>query len=231
MSRLSDFYSYIDGLRNVGLEIGEGLEQQLKGKEEDIIKEDVLPVIAQAIETTLQPVRREILLVVDYTPGEPVSVSLSRRSTPTKELTASVSETGTPMPTPPTPVFQKKKGPRIGLRVTFPDGTVIQEPTANETMRRAVLKIGVEMVRMVVDELQLWHCGVPIISDRRDGRYGKAQMEIGNGLLLMTNSNTYHKAEFLEQVSDALNLNLKIQTFEKSKQYNRNHNYSQKYHS
>ena len=215
MSRLSDFYSNIDGLRNVGLEISEELEQQLKGKEEDIIKEDVLPVIARAIEPALQAVRREMVLVVDYTPGEPVSVSLSRRSTPVKEITATVSEPVTSEPVTPTRVFRKKKGPRVGLRVTFTDGTVIQEPTAKETMRSAVLKIGVEMVRMVVEELHLYHCGVPIISNRRDSRYGNDQMDLGGGWLLMTCSDTHHKAEFLKQVSDALGLRLVIQTLHK----------------
>ena len=83
-------------------------------------------------------------------------------------------------------------------------------------MRSAVLKIGVEMVRMVVEELHLYHCGVPIISNRSDSRYGKAQMELGNGLLLMTNSDTHHKAEFLKQVSDALGLNLVVETYVKA---------------
>ena len=92
---------------------------------------------------------------------------------------------------------------------------MIQEPTAKKTMRSAVLKIGVEKVRTVVDKLHIERYGVPIISNRRDSRYGNDQMDLGGGWLLMTWTDTVHKAEFLKQVSDALGLNLVIETFRK----------------
>ena len=37
------------------------------------------PVLKQNIEPALQPVKRELVLVVDYVPGNPLSVHLSRK--------------------------------------------------------------------------------------------------------------------------------------------------------
>ena len=48
--------------------------------EEDIIKKEILPVVTETIEPALKQVQRELVLVVDYHPGMPISVSLSRKT-------------------------------------------------------------------------------------------------------------------------------------------------------
>ena len=69
-------------------------------------------------------------------------------------------------------------------------------------------KIGVEKVRSVVEKEKLVFCRVPVISNRRDSKYGSSQKELGGGWLLMTHSNNQMKKSFLDKVSEALNLGL-----------------------
>ena len=80
MSRLSDLYKAMETLRKEGLSLNEDLEKQVSELEEDIIKKEILPVVTQTIEPALKQVQRELVLVVDYHPGEPNSVSLSRKT-------------------------------------------------------------------------------------------------------------------------------------------------------
>lgn len=94
--------------------------------------------------------------------------------------------------------------------VSFPDGMMIAEEHANDTLEKVVRKIGVSRVRQVVEAQGLVMCKVPVISNRRDAKYGRAQRDLGNGWLLMTHSNNKMKKAFLEKVSAALGLGLRI---------------------
>lgn len=88
MSRLSDLYKAMETLRKEGLPVNEDLERKANELEEDIIKKEILPVLSKTIEPALQPVKRELVLVVDYVPGNPLSVHLSRKRNFTAEIDA-----------------------------------------------------------------------------------------------------------------------------------------------
>ena len=92
MSRLSDLYKAMETLRKEGLSLNEDLEKQVSELEEDIIKKEILPVVTQTIEPALKQVQRELVLVVDYHPGEPISVSLSRKTNISELLDAKLLE-------------------------------------------------------------------------------------------------------------------------------------------
>ena len=77
-------------------------------------------------------------------------------------------------------------------------------------MVAVVQKIGVAQVRQVVEEYNLKFCKVPVISNRRDAKYGRSQRELGGGWLLITHSNNPMKKAFIEKVSEALGLGLKV---------------------
>lgn len=77
----------METLRKEGLPVDENLEKKANELEEDIIKKEILPVLSKTIEPALQPVKRELVLVVDYVPGQPLSVHLSRKRNFTAELT------------------------------------------------------------------------------------------------------------------------------------------------
>ena len=87
MSRLSKLYEAMETLRKEGLPVDENLEKKANELEENIIKKEILPVLSKTIEPALQPVKRELVLVVDYVPGQPLSVHLSRKRNFAAELT------------------------------------------------------------------------------------------------------------------------------------------------
>ena len=60
----------MDNLRDLGLSINEDLIQEANELEEEIIKKEILPVLTKTIEPALKPVKRELVLVVDYIPDK-----------------------------------------------------------------------------------------------------------------------------------------------------------------
>ena len=86
MSRLSDLYKAMETLRKEGLSLNEDLEKQVSDLEENIIKKEILPIVTETIAPALKQVQRELVLVVDYVPGIPISVHLSKKSFLTLKL-------------------------------------------------------------------------------------------------------------------------------------------------
>lgn len=213
MSRLSKLYDAIETLRKEGVSTDD-LEKKVSQAEEDIIKKEILPILTQNIEPALQPVKRELVLVVDYQPGHPISVHLSRK----RNFTAEIADAKEIVQDPIVEHGERKtkreekieRSPASDMTVSFPDGTVIAEKHANDTLEKVVRKIGVARVRQVVETQGLVMCKVPVISNRRDNKYGHTQRDLGNGWLLMTHSNNKMKKAFLEKVSQELDLKLKI---------------------
>lgn len=214
MSRLSDLYKAMETLRKEGLPVDENLEKKANELEEEIIKKEILPVLSKTIEPALQPVKRELVLVVDYLPGQPLSVHLSRKRNFTAELKDAKEMVLDPEVTHRNHISRPdekiERGPARDMTVSFPDGTVIAEKTAAETLVSVVKKIGVARVRQVVEEYKLKFCKVPVISNRRDAKYGRSQKDLGGGWLLITHSNNPMKKAFIEKVSDILGLGIKV---------------------
>ncbi|MFR5958270.1 MAG: hypothetical protein ACLUHB_19465 [Odoribacter splanchnicus] len=214
MSRLNKLYEAMETLRKEGLPVDENLEKKANELEEEIIKKEILPVLSKTIEPALQPVKRELVLVVDYVPGRPLSVHLSRKRNFAAELTDAKEILLDPEVTHRSRNSNSddkiERGPARDMSVIFPDGTVIAEKTAAETLLAVVRKIGVARVRKVVEEYNLKFSKVPVISNRRDAKYGKSQRDLGDGWLLITHSNNPMKKAFIEKVSEILNLGIKV---------------------
>lgn len=214
MSRLNKLYEAIETLRKEGLPVNEELEKKASQLEEDIIKKEILPVLSKTIEPALQQVKRELVLVVDYIPNKPLSLHLSRKG----NIVSVLSDAKQIVLDPEVTHSQRKsKGeggthaPASNFTVRFPDGTIIAEKSAAETLEKVVRKIGVPAVRRVVEEKKLVFCKVPVISNRRDEKYGRKQRDLGDGWLLLTHSNNKMKKTFIEKVSKALNLGLFVE--------------------
>ncbi len=216
MSRLNDLYKAMETLRKEGLPVNEDLEKKANELEEEIIKKEILPILTKSIEPALQPVQRELVLVVDYVPGQPISVHLSRK----RNFTADMPDAKEIVVDPEVTHRQHgshndtddkiQRGPARDMAVFFPDGSIIAEKKAVDTFVKVVKKIGVAEVRKVVEEYNLKFCKVPVISNRRDAKYGKSQKDLGDGWLLITHSNNPMKKEFIEKVSEALHLGIKV---------------------
>ena len=171
-------------------------------------------MLSKTTEPALQPVKRELVLVVDYVPGQPLSVHLSRKRNFAAELSDAKEMVLDPEVTHrnrnSSSEGKMERVPARDMTVVFPDGTVIVEKTAAETMVAVVQKIGVTKVRKVVEEYNLKFCKVPVISNRRDAKYGKSQRDLGGGWLLITHSNNPMKKAFIEKISEILHLGIKV---------------------
>ncbi|MBP9586831.1 MAG: hypothetical protein KBE55_08055 [Bacteroides sp.] len=207
MTKLQKLYSTIQNLKELGLELGDDLLKQTSELEQEIIKKEILPVVTERIEPIISQIQRELVLVVDYVPNEPLSVRISRKRNFTDEMeTIEIvpdSKVGHNIGTIKrnSPV----KSAKTNLRVTLPNGKVIENRFAYETLQEVVLLAGVEKVR----PLGIVQCGVPLISNTQDDFYN--QKEIVKGMFLITHSSTGQKRQQIEKISEALNLNLKIE--------------------
>lgn len=128
MSTLSELYITMENLRKLNLPIDERLKQEAAKLEENLIRTEILPTLTEKIEPALSQVQRELVLVVDYVPGTPLKVSLSRK----RNLFDALEDVVEIKPDPVVEHTEKKKGgkkvvtnPRTRLRITMPDGSII----------------------------------------------------------------------------------------------------------
>lgn len=205
MSKLSKLYELRRLSQEFGMEWTEKQERQLEAEEEHLIKNEVLPVVTKSIEPALSQVERELVLVVDYVPGIPLKVSLSRK----RNLFDAIKDVVEIKPDPEVEHTEKNKGgkkvvtnPRTRLRITMPDGSIIEERTAWESLQKFIMRVGVEKVRAV----GLIANKIPLVSNTVDKKYKTAQKPLGNGWLLMTCSDTATKRKQILAIAEAVGL-------------------------
>ena len=80
MTKLETLYASIKGLEKVGLTLTDEMLKKTDELEEQLIKTEVLPTLSKDIEPRLSQIQRELVLVVEYHPGKPISVALSRKT-------------------------------------------------------------------------------------------------------------------------------------------------------
>jgi len=210
MSRLSDLYKAMETLHKEGLSLNEDLERQVSELEESIIKKEILPVVTETIGPALKQVQREVVLVVDYHPGEPISVALSRRTNISQLIDAKRLEADPEVQHKETgPKLRKKNNiaPKTGLCIYRKDGSILQERDAASTYASAIVEAGLLKVR----DLGLRLCGINIVSTTKDKKYGSAQYEAAPGLYILTHSNTKYKKKLLDKINKSLNMGWKIE--------------------
>lgn len=233
MSKLQELYEAREKLRALGIEPNADLEKQLAQLEESIIRNEIVPIITDKVEPVLKQVQREVVLVVEHTPGEGVKVHLSRKRNITDAISDAVTiSTNVPENIPynsSTVNVRTHKVPestrterahKVGiakasaLRVTFADGIVYSDSKAVETLKKCILKFGPERVAQLCMHpadriLQLNK--VNLVTKKRDERYGHRQHEIGNGWLVFTCSNTPSKKRQIEAIAKALNMKVRVE--------------------
>lgn len=210
MSTLSELYITMENLRKLNLPIDERLKQEAAKLEEDLIRTEILPTLTEKIEPALSQVQRELVLVVDYVPGSPLKVSLSRK----RNISAVLPDAVEIKPDPIVEHTEKKKGckkvvtnPRTRLRITMPDSSIIEERTAWESLHKFVLRIGVDKVRAV----GIIANKIPLVSNTLDKKYQTAQKPLGNGWLLMTCSDTATKRKQILTIASYFGLKVNVE--------------------
>ena len=210
MSTLSELYITMENLRKLNLPIDERLKQEAAKLEEDLIRTEILPTLTEKIEPALAQVQRELVLVVDYVPGTPLKVSLSRKRNIIDVLPDAIEI----KPDPIVEHTEKKKGgkkivttPRTRLRITMPDGLIIEERTAWESLHKFVLKVGIDKVRAIGLKVNK----VPFVSNTIDKKYKTSQKILGNGWFLMTNSNTPTKRKQILAIASSIGIDVNVE--------------------
>lgn len=88
----------------------------------------------------------------------------------------------------------------------MPDGSIIEEHTAWESLHKFVLKVGIDKVRAV----GLIANKIPLVSNTVDKKYQTAQKPLGNGWLLMTCSDTATKRKQILTIASYLGMKINV---------------------
>jgi len=214
MSKLEDLYEGKKRLERAGYKLTSDMLEDMDRLEEQLIKDEVLPTLSKDIEPRLAKIQRELVLVVEYKPGEPIRVALSRKTNIPELLEAKRLEID---PEVEHRVYgqrgkqSEKRAPNTGLCVYRRDGSILQEKSAALTFAKAIKEAGLLRVR----ELELKICKIPLVSTTRDKKYGDRQIEMEPGLLVITHSDNKTKKNRLERINDALHLGWKVEIIEK----------------
>lgn len=106
----------------------------------------------------------------------------------------------------------KKGTGRDKIRVTFPDGMVIEDSVVWKTLAETIKRIGVKRVEQLKIPGNIKRNILLVDTHPTDDIiYKESQKEIEPGYYLLTYNNTEQKAIYLERISDELHLNLKIE--------------------
>ena len=217
MTKLEKLYSIIENSRDVGVKLPEDVVQQVEELEENIIKEEILPALSEDIAPRLEPIKRDLVLVVEYHPGEPISVALSR-----KAKISEIIDAKTLTPRNSTPVTSEEAPPEIpphepskhvtnttkGLRVTFPDGTVIWHRQAIDTLIDTLRKIGLHRI----SQINIIHGGYNLVGKKkRPVEPGRIWQHEYDGWYIYSNISNKQKIDDLEKISQFYHLNLRIE--------------------
>ena len=218
MTKLEKLYSIIENSRDLGVRLNKDVLQQVEELEEEIIKKEILPALSRDIAPRLNPIQRDLVLVVEYHPGEPISVALSRKAkisemTGAKVLTprssTPVKSEEVPEEVAPHEPTKQVKNPTKGMKVTFPDGTVIWHRQAIDTFIDTLRKIGLERIPVLGIEHGR---GFNLVSkEKRPPVAGHIWQHECDGWYIYSNISNGTKAEDLKRISDHYHLGLKIE--------------------
>ncbi len=109
----------------MGVKLSKDVLQQVEELEEGIIKEEILPALGNDIAPRLEPIKRDLVLVVEYHPGEPISVALSRKTKISEIMGAKTltPRSSTPVKSEGEPTEVKPHEPTKHIEISWQQGT------------------------------------------------------------------------------------------------------------
>ena len=203
---LKEDYALRASLKRKNLTVQDELEDEIDDLEQSLIASKIIPELEQYAKTLLQDLECEIGLAVTKDANGNVEVKddvFYAPSTPTQPIVVQP----TPLPAPHEPTKQVVNHTK-GLKVTFRDGTVINESAAIETFKKALVKIGLDKVAAT----SIKHGDYGLISkNKRPPKPGCIwQHKIGDWYVYVNISNLQKKDD-LKKLSDMFGLGLVIE--------------------
>jgi len=206
MTKLEKLYNSIENLKELGVQLPDKLIEETTRVEEEIIQKELLPALSSAIDPIISQIQRELVLVIDYIPNEPLQVRMTRKRSfkLSEEEDVLIGNSKSEKKETSYTITPHTKSKKTNLEVTFPDGTKLKNRFAYQTFCKVIEKIGPEKVR----ELGVKQSGIELISKKEDEFYN--QHKIKGGLWIVTHSSTAQKKAHLEEISKNLGLKLKV---------------------
>lgn len=193
MTKLEQAYEAIEMLKNLGLPVSQEQLDVIAELEERKIEKDIVSAVKRTLEQKTKGMTTPFRLSVYYDSETGTSVEVVKKQS--RQVTKTGGGTG-------------KKRTHI-LRVSFPDGTIIEEPRVSNTLVKCIKKIG----WCEVQDLNIRVSGMNLVVNELhpNPTYRRAQLEIDDGVYVNTGSNTDVKLEQLKRISKGLKLKLKIE--------------------
>jgi hypothetical protein len=170
--------------------------------ENETFEKEIFPNLTEEISSAFSEIKRPLKLVVLYDPNKPVIMKLTRDEVVTDEkfttVYPKVQETIIP-------IIHNKHGRKTNLMVTFPNGTIIKNQFAYQTLIETIECIGEEQVA----NLHLKCNYEQLISLNKQQARGLKQTK--KGWWVITHSGTKVKKEFLDEISEKLGIGLKVE--------------------
>ncbi len=214
MTQLEKLYDAIETLQINGLKLPNDLIEQVIEVEEKIIKNDVIPALENAISPIINQIKRELILVVEYSPNQDFTIKLSKKKsfiyknedyTEVKETFEIVKKPAKVENLTSRKISFLNKAKKTKLKVTFPDGITIFREKAYETFLEAIKKIGVEKAMAVGLKAK----DVKLLDTKKSIKY--SQHEISPNVFVVTHSSTATKKSQLEKLSKAVKQRIKVE--------------------
>lgn len=208
---LNELYITMENLRKLNLPIDELLKQEAAKLEEDLIRQEILPTLTDKIEPALAQVQRELVLVVDYVPGLPLKVSLSRKRNITDVLTDAVEiSPKRPHVVTATEITRSASTP---FRVEFADGHTCTG-NGKDTLIEALKHMKLPRVARFEDRT---FAGFPLVGRKqRVTDDAKKWQECVDGWWIYTNMNNNTKIEMIRRVADYLGISVNVFSLEQT---------------
>lgn len=213
---IEKLYETIENMKSFGFSITKEIQQQVDECEEQLIKTEVVPTLINNSEPLLTKIKRDLVLMIEYHPGEPINVAISHKANmddfqdikPLTNRTSAISST--PVSVEPYIPSKHIENPTKGLKVTFQDGTVLCENTAVKTFVKTLQIIGFERVEAVDIKHGATNDKYNLVGHQCRDPKKNWQYEC-EGWFVYTNLSNEVKCADLKKISDFYNLGLVIE--------------------
>lgn len=214
MTKLEQLYNSIQSLKELGVQLPDKLIEETNRIEEEIIQNEVMPTLSDAIDPIINQIQRELILVVEYIPNEPLQVRMTRKRSFRFREEEGIQKMEENEDKQETKIYENRKinsytlpphtkSKRTNFSVTFPNGKEISNKFAYQTLCEVIEMIGPEKVARLGIRNRF-----DLVSKIEDDFY--QQYKVEGDWFVLTHSSTDEKIAQIEEISKRLNFGLQV---------------------